>query len=231
MTKDHSDSTRAHVFADLRPYICTFEVCWCAAVTFPTRSIWSAHEIRHHRVRRILDCHFCSTTFTEDSLLTKHLRLVHDILQHDCELLVALSLNKSTEALTAEDKQCPLCLQKGLTDRSEFVTHLGHHLEEIALSVLPRQVEIGSDERCDDDQLVDTIHPQQLRPSQTTHSKTQSNADEGNLLIEPLSHVRAQAGERHDRSSYPPRAEGRKSGLSDRQAAEYSFFRYTSEQG
>ena len=42
-------------------------------------------------------------------------------------------------------QQCPLCLQDGWNSTRQFTTHVGRHLEQIALSSLPRDVESDSE--------------------------------------------------------------------------------------
>ena len=44
-------------------------------------------------------------------------------------------------------------MQKGWSNHDRFVKHLGRHLEEIALSVLPREVDSDSDQESDADQV------------------------------------------------------------------------------
>lgn len=42
-------------------------------------------------------------------------------------------------------QQCPLCLQNGWNSTRQFTTHVGRHLEQIALASLPRDVESDSE--------------------------------------------------------------------------------------
>lgn len=120
-------------------------------VTFPNRKMWSEHELSQHRVCQNWKCHLCATSFTADATLIEHLQLKHDLSQHDCKLLAVSSRIRSTEPTPATDEQCPLCLQKGWPNRRRFDTHVGRHLEDIALSVLPREVDSDSDQQNDSD--------------------------------------------------------------------------------
>jgi Clr5 domain len=132
-------------------------------VTFASRKAWSEHEFTYHRLCRSLSCHLCSTIFSTENGLTEHLQLKHDLPRHRSQLLAASSLAKSNDQLSAKHEECPLCLQKGWLSQREFVTHLGHHFEEIALSVLPREVDSDSDEHSDSDEIPEdtnvTLHP------------------------------------------------------------------------
>ncbi len=146
---------RIHVFADLQPYICTFERCRSMLVTFADRKAWSEHEAMHHRLCCSLGCHLCSTTCSTQHDLTEHLHQNHDLPSDQCQLLAALSFAGSNDVVSAERKECPLCLQKEWSSQRQFVIHLGRHLEEIALSVLPREVDSESDEHSDGDEPLE----------------------------------------------------------------------------
>ncbi|KAF7514087.1 hypothetical protein GJ744_004412 [Endocarpon pusillum] len=140
---------KIHVFADLQPYICTFNSCRSMLVTFPNRKAWSEHELTQHRTHQSWKCHLCATMFTGETSLTEHLQQKHELPQHHCKPLAASSLTRSIGPLPATNERCPLCLQKGWPSRREFETHVGRHLEEIALSVLPRDVDSDSDQHSD----------------------------------------------------------------------------------
>jgi hypothetical protein len=144
-----------HVFADLQPYICTFDDCRSMLLTFPNRMTWSQHELTKHRICQSWTCHLCAGTFSADATFVKHLQLKHDIPLHHCTILAASSVTKATEPGASTNKQCPLCRQKGWSNHRRFITHLGRHLEEIALSVLPREVDSDSDQRRDADEVSD----------------------------------------------------------------------------
>jgi hypothetical protein len=150
--KECADNGRMHVFADLQPYTCIFDSCRSMLRTFSNRKTWSEHELTEHCIWQSWKCHLCATTFTADAKFIEHLKLKHDLPQHHCKILAVSSLTKSTGPVAATDKQCPLCLQKGWSNHRRFVTHLGRHLEEIALSVLPRDIDSDSDQQTDGDE-------------------------------------------------------------------------------
>ena len=55
------------------------------------------------------------------------------------QLLATLSAARKSVSDPLDEQICPLCHQRTWTLRRDFVTHLGRHLEEIALSSLPRE--------------------------------------------------------------------------------------------
>lgn len=201
LKREYSDGSRIHIFADLQPYICTFEGCRSMLVTFPSRKMWSDHELMQHRIRQSWECPLCSNTFTAEIILTEHLQLTHEISEHHCKLLMASLPAKSLEPLSAKDEQCPLCLQKGWTDQRKFTTHKGRHLEEIALSVLPRESETDSDQQSDVDEIL--ANPNAFQPpfSQDLFPK---GLEEDDLLIQHPSHRGAQSITSTDKSAQQP---------------------------
>jgi Transcription factor TFIIB repeat len=96
-------------------------------------------------------CVLCFTTLAPESALTEHLQLKHNVSPGQCKLLGATLLTRSSEPHPSMDEKCPMCLQGGWATQRKFVRHVGRHMEEIALSVLPREVDSDSDEQVDDD--------------------------------------------------------------------------------
>jgi hypothetical protein len=122
-------------------------------LTFPNRMTWSQHELTEHRIFKSWTCHLCPATFSADATIIEHLQRKHDLPQHHCTILAATSLMKATESGAVTDRQCPLCMQKGWSTSRRFIAHLGRHLEEIALSVLPREIDSDSDQQSDADEV------------------------------------------------------------------------------
>jgi hypothetical protein len=226
LKREYSDSIRIHVFADLQPYICTFEGCRSMLVTFPSRKMWSEHELMQHRTRRSWKCRLCSNTFTAENLLTKHLQLTHDLSEHHCNLLVASSPTESLGPVSAKDEQCPLCLQKGWTNQRKFITHKGRHLEDIALLVLPREFETDSDQQSDVDEIVASTNAFQPPFSRDLLPK---GPGEDDLLIQHPSHRGAQSIALIDTSAQQSSQKLEASGISRNEQAMFQSARRFAE--
>ncbi|KIW31769.1 hypothetical protein, variant [Cladophialophora immunda] len=137
---------KMHVFADLSPYICTFQDCPTMLDTYPTRKLWAEHELTEHRSDMFFECHDCPGTFSVASDFTQHLAQEHQYssLNHT-QMLAVLSAAKKSTPHPVDTYQCPLCHRDGWDSRRSFITHVGKHLEEISLSALPRDVDSGSE--------------------------------------------------------------------------------------
>jgi hypothetical protein len=135
-----------HVFYDIRAYVCTSPKC--GMLMFSSFNTWRSHEMDH---RREWFCPLCNLLHHDKSKARMHLMHYHGELaeQHDIDLLLQTS-SRPSEYLSADD--CPFC-DWGVTlrDRNDtpqehdltvpsrrFMKHLGRHLEEIALFVIPQ---------------------------------------------------------------------------------------------
>jgi hypothetical protein len=137
---------KIHVFTDLHPYICTFPDCPDLLSTYPTRKLWAEHEFATHRSHQQYECHDCSRTFSEESEFIDHISDDHQYKElNHTQLLATISAAKKSVLKPLSDQACPLCYKKSWTLQRDFVTHLGRHLEEIALSSLPRDAGSESD--------------------------------------------------------------------------------------
>jgi hypothetical protein len=135
-----------HVFSDIRAYICTSRDC--GMLMFDSLSTWRGHEMEH---RRKWSCPLCSTSCKEEATTEAHLMQSHSNMvgSHNLETLLRTSSHPS-EFLLASD--CPFCdwesiLRKRNTASQttdlvvpsrRFMKHLGKHLEELALFVIPQ---------------------------------------------------------------------------------------------
>lgn len=130
---------KMHVFADLHPYICTFPDCPNLLTTYPTRKLWAEHEFTTHRSHEQYECHDCSQTFIDENEFVDHINDDHQYKElNHTQLLATISAAKQSVLDPLNDQACPLCHKTSWTLQRDFVTHLGRHLEEIALSSLPR---------------------------------------------------------------------------------------------
>src|SRR5277367_4278797 len=137
---------KIHVFADLHPYICTFPDCPDLLTTYPTRKLWAEHESATHRSHQQYECHDCSRTFSEESEFIDHINDDHQYKElNHTQLLATISAAKKSVLNPLSDQACPLCYKTSWTLQRDFVTHLGRHLEGIALSSLPRDASSESD--------------------------------------------------------------------------------------
>jgi len=137
-------SLSRHVFRDLRPYVCTFDSCTKPNHLFETRHEWYDHEVQNHR--REWYCAECTVAFATTSNFTRHLKGIHPALlggERDVSALV-----NGCERATSEPQQCPLCVGQSEHSAQQLRSHLGRHMQQLALFSLPR-LEIGEDEEED----------------------------------------------------------------------------------
>jgi hypothetical protein len=130
-----------HVFKDLQPYICTFEGCHDILVTFPTRKLWSDREFSVHRQRQSFACYQCRQELETEEIFRQHLEGAHLMHLNHKQFLAVASAARVKAPKPVIDEQCPLCLKSGWMSVRAFTTHVGRHMEGIALASLPRNDE------------------------------------------------------------------------------------------
>ena len=135
-----------HVFSDIRAYVCTSPEC--GMLMFDSFTTWRRHEMDH---RREWICPVCDLQLHDKLKARMHLMHHHAELaeQQEIEMLLQTS-SRPSEHLSAAN--CPFC-DWGATLREQnrtpkehdlmvpsrrFMKHLGRHLEEIALFVIPQ---------------------------------------------------------------------------------------------
>jgi len=138
------------VFADLMPYICTSQGCEDEMHTFPTRKLWESHEFGKHRVDRSWTCSNCPEKFRHPNEWRTHLNESHGIEFTDTKFQHAAKVAEGIVPQPIDLQECPLCLCILGKSRREFVTHVGKHMESIALASLP--IDLNSD--CDEKSLI-----------------------------------------------------------------------------
>ena len=140
---------------------------------FASRHEWFDHELFMHRQRRT--CCFCGIDFRQEDMLLAHLKTLHHDSFTETQLpAVVSSCGRTIPEFSAE--QCPLCdewasrLQSvavGLSDMGTdkliavshkvFRSHVGRHLEQLALFAVPRsQGDDGTDDQ-NSDGTVDSV--------------------------------------------------------------------------
>ena len=134
------------MFADLRPYICTFSECKDELAQFTTRAAWADHEFTEHRILRMWRCPECSESLTSASNWEHHLREMHQRVFVGPQLHSAKNIAYETRSRPIEDEECPLCRIVLGKPRRAFIKHVGRHMEEIALMALPPSTAEDSDE-------------------------------------------------------------------------------------
>jgi hypothetical protein len=149
--KARTNVTRIHVFADLKPYICTFSSCPDELYTFPTRQLWADHELRKHRMEKSWFCCKCPHQLLSPSLWDNHIKDRHGFtFSNDQDRKKAIAVAESFSKIPVESQICPMCRKGGMKTNKELVAHVAKHMESIALAALPRDTdsdsEPGSDE-------------------------------------------------------------------------------------
>lgn len=167
------------MLADLQPYICTFSTCKDALVKFPTRKMWVDHEFDEHRVNRSWVCPDCSAESFSSDAWDEHLRQEHNITFEGSQHAIALDSARRITSKPIDEQQCRLCKAIPGSTRRAFSTHVGRHMEQIALVVLPRETEDGLEGSSDASDLP--IHGQQEGPSLGPDVVLSPNAESGSV--------------------------------------------------
>ena len=136
---------KKHVFADLQPYICTFQDCKGGIDSFATRKAWTDHEFSVHRTTKIWICNDCAARFPGKASYREHAYSSHGnvLMRNQLEALVN---SAETQVGPSEDNSCPFCSENPGTKSRAFAMHVGRHMEEVALAVLPRDSEFEDDQ-------------------------------------------------------------------------------------
>jgi hypothetical protein len=173
-------SSRKHVFRDLKPYVCTFK--GCELRMFKSRNEWFAHELQNHRREWV--CHFCRhDAFPNSATFSEHVSSAHPTVLAGSQL-EALALQSEEPVDTIPADACPLCneweetvsarherqgtkmmllndgVAKAYGTTKQFRTHLGRHMEQLALFALPMA---ESDDLDDDSENTDDNSNASLR--------------------------------------------------------------------
>lgn len=87
---------------------------------------------------RSLKCQICSESFDDPEDFIKHGENQHGTALNTGSLkLAAIHGAMEMQPQPADTLACALCLQRGWSGHREYSTHVGRHLEEIALATLP----------------------------------------------------------------------------------------------
>ena len=174
-----------HVFADLRPYVCTFPDCKDELAQFTTRAAWADHEFTEHRYDMVWNCPECPEKFAGASDWEQHLDEVHQRIFTGPQLHWARNTANQMHPRPAETEECPLCRVVLGKPRRTFVKHVARHMEEIALMTLPRSIEEDSDESSDStDQISSVSENAELLATEIIDRSSSSGTLRGSLDAE-----------------------------------------------
>ena len=121
--------SRAHVCADLRPYICTMETCDFKDLTFRSRRDFTLHERMHHdggvKMRR--RCIHCDTILEDAAQGVDH--------YSQC------TSDQISPFFIGSGFTCQICGDWVHSQLPGYGPHVGQHMEEIAFSVVTKPYE------------------------------------------------------------------------------------------
>ncbi|KAI5810621.1 hypothetical protein BZA77DRAFT_391361 [Pyronema omphalodes] len=140
-------SWQKHVFRDIRPYVCTFRNCSQASRLYSSRHEWFHHECEFHR--REWPCEHCDEVSSSCQDFKDHITKRH---RHLLRIETMAVLVDRSERVVESSQPCPLCPET-LTPKA-LQRHLGKHMQQIALFVLPGSLQ--EDEEDDDDNVEET---------------------------------------------------------------------------
>ncbi|KAL4878731.1 hypothetical protein BJY04DRAFT_220798 [Aspergillus karnatakaensis] len=166
IVRDRSD-WRKHVFKDLQPYICTSERCTVGP--FAGRHEWFEHESSQHR--KEWHCIICSGLISDSkSDLIAHLKCHHQSAFTTIQLPFIADAGGRVKTYFGE-RECPLCsdwnpIAYEHSNARLFRRHLGGHMEQLALSALPKSDQDENSE-VDNDSSKDDISVSTERPPET----------------------------------------------------------------
>ena len=170
---------RHHVFEDLLPYICTFVGCKEELRQFPSLRAWTKHEILKHRSYLVWKCPECPLEYDRANAWSTHVQEDHG------RALVGPQNSSAAEAacrrrpVPINEEKCQLCNDFSSTKERDIRTHMGMHMEEIALMALPKEHEGTSDDALssDDDGRRVSQNASTRRNSEQLTARDSNNAD------------------------------------------------------
>ncbi|KAG0138182.1 hypothetical protein HOY82DRAFT_666706 [Tuber indicum] len=139
---------KKHILEHLEPYNClsTSGNCSESNITFDSTDSWLSHEFQHHHPEKVVQfvCQKpCPKTFKKRSNMVCHVAKNHLVRAFSVsEVRELVDMRKKTVAL---DKGiCPFCQDEIEETKSSIGSHIGSHLDEVALMVLPLDIDILS---------------------------------------------------------------------------------------
>jgi hypothetical protein len=139
-----------HVFADLEPYMCTFDDCIRADKTFGLRDEWFRHELDSHRIVKVWFCQACVEEFSDSGKLEDHLREVHGSTLKSDQLSLVVSMCERKSQAPLLDQACAIC-RFVCSDAEILKSHVALHFEQLSLT------SINLDDGLNDDPALSQI--------------------------------------------------------------------------
>ncbi|KAL9617348.1 MAG: hypothetical protein Q9160_007878 [Pyrenula sp. 1 TL-2023] len=138
---------KLHIFADIKPYICTFNDCPDILTAFPSRKLWIDHDFVAHRRTITYSCYLCFEKLYDEYEVYDHLQTRHSVneMHLSGKRQTAILKSRVVTMQPVEDQICPLCQSSGFQTQRAFGKHLGRHMEQIALLALPIESESDSE--------------------------------------------------------------------------------------
>ncbi|KAI5810616.1 hypothetical protein BZA77DRAFT_271360 [Pyronema omphalodes] len=137
-------SWQKHVFRDIRPYVCTFRNCSQATRLYSSRHEWFHHECEFHRLE--WPCEHCQEVSSSSQSFKDHITKTHRHLLRTESMAVLVDRSvRVVESIQA----CPLC-PESLTPK-RLQRHLGKHMQQIALFILPGSLQEDEEDEDDDE--------------------------------------------------------------------------------
>lgn len=134
---------KKHVFKDLQPYSCSFLHCPLPRLhLFNSRTEWINHEFEVHRSLPSWTCiKDCGLEFDNQESFREHLKETHlGSATTDNDLNEIVKKCERRKPLPAgQTTICPLCRETISETRKSIRRHLGRHMEEISLAVVPTE--------------------------------------------------------------------------------------------
>ncbi len=146
--------------------MCTFVECENSEKLYVTRSDWIYHESQMHRRQWVCAGNCGEIRSTKDSMAT-HFRCSHSDSISESQIPIFLDICERPVEL-CETTACPLCLEDLSLLRLQ--THIAEHMEEIALFVLPNDLEDDGD--TDSNKVVGLLSKAAENTSQNASSRT-----------------------------------------------------------
>lgn len=118
----------AHVYLDLRPYVCTFEQCPLDNIPFGDKDMWFQHEMDHHRFDMEWSCVYCTADFTSEDEFKQHLQSDHETLSALNTTSLFVDSCKRYSARPSSVQMCTICHTDHISTNA-LKNCLANHLE------------------------------------------------------------------------------------------------------